>query len=206
MLLWVLESLSSKFNCTVRKQTSDSWKNSTNTLLSLANSISAATDFVSSLDYSQALTNLKSLKAYRRYLPRLVSKELSWANCIQKLILTCRRWLWLQTHRIRWFLYRFIFFSGQHVDRFLVRVPLKKTTQGRPNECQMLNLGITIKLIDRSQRNWDEFRTTNLGKMTSKVNFEICLIKVKGHSQQYMQLSVTPWQPTLINNITLIVI
>ena len=98
MLLWVLESLSSKFNCTNRKQTSDSWKNSVNISLNHADSISAATDCVSSLDYSQASSNLKSLKAYHRYLPRHVYAELSWANCIQKLILTCRRWLWVQTH------------------------------------------------------------------------------------------------------------
>ena len=39
------------------------------------------------------------------------------------------------------------------VDRFLVWVPIKKTTQGKQNECQVLNLGITIKLIDRSQGN-----------------------------------------------------
>ena len=39
------------------------------------------------------------------------------------------------------------------VDRIFIWVPIKKTTQGRPNECQMLNLGITIKLIDRSQGN-----------------------------------------------------
>jgi hypothetical protein len=38
------------------------------------------------------------------------------------------------------------------VDRIFTWVPIKKTTQGRPNECQMLYLGITIKLIDRSQR------------------------------------------------------
>ena len=37
------------------------------------------------------------------------------------------------------------------VDRFLLWVPIKKTTQGRPNECQVVHLGITIKLIDRSQ-------------------------------------------------------
>ena len=39
------------------------------------------------------------------------------------------------------------------VDRFFVWVLIKKTTQRRPNECQILYLGITIKLIDRSQRN-----------------------------------------------------
>ena len=38
------------------------------------------------------------------------------------------------------------------VDRFFIWVPIQKTTQGRPNECQILYLGITIKLIDRSQR------------------------------------------------------
>ena len=31
------------------------------------------------------------------------------------------------------------------VDRILNRVPIKKTTQGRPNECQIVYLGITIK-------------------------------------------------------------
>ena len=42
---------------------------------------------------------------------------------------------------------------GVYVDRFLVWVPMKKTTQGRPDECQILYLGITIKWIDRSQGN-----------------------------------------------------
>jgi hypothetical protein len=40
---------------------------------------------------------------------------------------------------------------GNTVDKFFFTwVPIKKTTQGRPNECQILYLGITIKLIDRS--------------------------------------------------------
>ena len=41
--------------------------------------------------------------------------------------------------------------------------------------------------------------------MTSKVSSRTSFIKVKGHSQQYMQLSVTSLQLTLINNIILIV-
>ena len=39
------------------------------------------------------------------------------------------------------------------VDRILIWAPIKKTTQGKPNECQIVYLGITIKLIDRSQVN-----------------------------------------------------
>ena len=39
------------------------------------------------------------------------------------------------------------------VDSFGGWVPIKKITQGRPNECQVLQLGITIKSIDRSQEN-----------------------------------------------------
>jgi hypothetical protein len=37
------------------------------------------------------------------------------------------------------------------VDSFRDRVPIKKTTQGRLNESQILHLGVTIRLIDRSQ-------------------------------------------------------
>jgi hypothetical protein len=38
----------------------------------------------------------------------------------------------------------------QNVDKFFTWVQIKKNTQGRPNECQIVYLGITIKLIDRS--------------------------------------------------------
>ena len=54
--------------------------------------------------------------------------------------------------------------SNLHVDRFLVWVPIKKTTHGRPNECQILYLGITIRLIDRSRWKWNRFRAINLWK------------------------------------------
>jgi hypothetical protein len=76
----------------------------------------------------------------------------------------------------------------ENVDRVFFGVPIKKTTQGRPNECQILYLGITIKLIDRSQRDLNEFRITILKKLAFKVNFRYYLIGVKGHSQRYMQL------------------
>ena len=37
------------------------------------------------------------------------------------------------------------------VDRFFTWISIKKTIQGRPNKCQVLSLGVTIKVIDRSQ-------------------------------------------------------
>ena len=43
------------------------------------------------------------------------------------------------------------YFISATVDRFLDWVPIKKTTQGRLNKCQILHLSVTIRLIDRSQ-------------------------------------------------------
>jgi hypothetical protein len=54
------------------------------------------------------------------------------------------------------------------VVRIFTWVPIKKNTQGRPNECQIVYLGITIKLIDRSQRDYNEIRTTFLNELAFK--------------------------------------
>jgi hypothetical protein len=54
------------------------------------------------------------------------------------------------------------------VDRIFTWVQIKKNTQGRPNECQIVYLGITIKLIDRSQGNYNEIRTTFLNELAFK--------------------------------------
>jgi hypothetical protein len=44
-------------------------------------------------------------------------------------------------------------------------VSIKKNTLGRPNECPNVYLRITIKLIDRSQGNYNDIRTTFLNEL-----------------------------------------
>jgi hypothetical protein len=51
------------------------------------------------------------------------------------------------------------------VVRIFTWVQIKKNTQGRPNECQIVYLGMTIKLIDRAQGNYDEIKTTFLNEL-----------------------------------------
>jgi hypothetical protein len=57
------------------------------------------------------------------------------------------------------------------VDSFRDRVPIKKTTQGRLNESQILHLGVTIRLIDRSQGKKNKISITNPKKTTVEVSF-----------------------------------
>jgi hypothetical protein len=58
--------------------------------------------------------------------------------------------------------------SNTIVVRIFTWVQIKKNTQGRPNKCQIVYLGITIKLIDRSQRDYNEIRTTFLNELALK--------------------------------------
>ena len=57
------------------------------------------------------------------------------------------------------------------VDRFLVWIPIKKTTQRRLSQCHILHLGITIRLIDRSQGWHNKISRTNQGETTFEVSF-----------------------------------
>ena len=68
------------------------------------------------------------------------------------------------------------------VDRIFTWVQIKKNPQGRPNECQIVYLGITIKLINRSQGNYKEIRTTFLNELAFRGVFIHYLIRMKGHS------------------------